>query len=335
MNTNKLKNIGIGKKNIASLVLLVSAILYCTLIKNTFFVHIGILTFMYMGLSSSWNIISGMVGQLSLGHAGYFGLGGYMAALLYTGLNVNPWIGLIIGGLFSALVAVIVGYPSLRLRGTFYTLVTIAFTQVLLLIAVNWVKLTGGSMGLHIHFKPNALNIMFESRNAYAFVFLVYALVTILISHLILRSKMGYYFIAIRENQEAAETLAISSPKYKSIAVMISAFLAGIGGALYAFYVVSVYPHDIFSTHISTMIALVAIVGGMGSIGGPIIGSLIVIPLNEILRTYLKIGNMQGVNLVIFGLVLIVVALRFPGGIYGGVKKLTEKYKYSKLRKEV
>lgn len=320
MNKTKLKN-GLSGNGITLLAVLIAAALLSIFIKNIFFINIAILVFLYSGLSSSWNIISGYAGQLSLGHAAYFGIGGYAAGILFLRFGLTPWIGMIAGGIVAAVIALAVGYPSLRLRGTFYTLVTIAFAQVVRIVAVNWTSLTGGSVGLHIPFKAGFANMMFQSRNAYALLFLGYAAAATAVSCLIRSSRMGYYLLAIRENQESAEALGISSPKYKSYAVLLSAFLSGIGGALYAMYVVSIDPADIFSMSISTMIAVISIVGGMGTIQGPLIGALIVIPLNELLRVYIGSGFLKGFNLLIYGLVLIVMALRFPDGVYSGAQK--------------
>jgi branched-chain amino acid transport system permease protein len=312
--------------SLQALIMLILAVLFITLMKDTFFLHIGILVFMYIGLSSSWNIISGYCGYLSLGHAAYFGLGGYVAGILYIRFGLTPWVGMLAGGIFTALIAVFAGYPSLRLRGAFYTLVTIAFVQVVRIVAVNWVALTGGSQGLHIPFEQNFVNMMFFSRNAYALLFLCYAVVTVVISWKIDRSKLGYYLIAIRENQESAEALGINSPKYKSIALGISAFMTSIGGSLYAFYVVSIEPADIFSMSISTMIAVVSIVGSLGMVGGPVVGALIIIPLNELLRAYVGSGVLSGMNLLIYGLILIVFALKYPNGIYFYLSKFLKKF---------
>lgn len=324
-NLINFKNIELFSKTIFPVILLAIAILFSLLVKDTFYLHIAILTFLYIGLASSWNLISGYAGQLSLGHAAFFGIGGYTSTILFMRLGITPWFGLIAGGILAGIVSLLIGYPSFRLRGSFYTLVTIAFAEVLKVTAINWRSLTEGSIGLHIPFKPGLVNMIFTSRNNYAFLMLCFAVLTILVTHLIAHSKWGFYLIAIRENEDSAAALSINSPKYKSYASFISSFLTAIGGSIYAQYILLVEPNDIFSLNLSIMVALVGIVGGLGTVWGPVLGGVLVLPLSELLRSYLGSGPLRGTNLIIYGLVLMIVAIKSPNGLYHSLTKLIAK----------
>lgn len=287
-------------------------------------INILVLTLMYVGLSSAWNLLSGYTGQLSLGHTAFFGIGGYTSSILLIELGITPWVGIWIGGLFGVLLALIIGLPSFRLKGPFFTLSTIAIAEMLRIVSVNWKDLTNGSAGIRIPFNLGPENMVFTNPNSYVYLMFVYAVIVVLFIYLIDRSKFGVYLRCIREEEDAATSIGINATFYKMIAFIISAFFTAIGGTLFAQYTLLVEPPSMFSINFSILIALVAIIGGMGSVWGPVIGAIFMIPLSETLRSTLGANGLPGLHLVIYGVVLILVIRLMPKGIFPVLQHLVE-----------
>lgn len=283
-------------------------------VTNSFYLHNLIMIFFYASLSSAWNIIGGFAGQISLGHAAFFGVGAYTSTILYMKLGVSPWFGLLLGGIMAMLVAAVISYPCFRLRGPFFTLSTIAFGEVIYLLVSYFRELTNGAVGLLIPFKPGLMNLMFRGKTSYYYFALILMVLTILVCKKIADSKMGYYLFSLREDEEGAQAIGINATRYKLYAVMLSAFFTGIVGVFYAQYILFIEPKSVFSAEMSTQFALMSIIGGMGTVAGPVVGSFILTPLNEFLRTWLG-GSFHGLHLAIYGLLLIVVVLIMPQGI--------------------
>jgi branched-chain amino acid transport system permease protein len=268
----------------------------------------------YASISSAWNIVGGFAGQLSLGHAAFFGIGAYTSTLLFINLGISPWIGMLVGATLATLVAGGIGYPSFRLRGPFFTLVTIAFAEVLRILTLYAHDLTKGSIGISVPFRPAIGNFIFRQVSAYAYVALAFLAITVLVSLWIENSRLGYYLAAIREDEDAAQALGIDAARYKLVAVLISAFLTALGGTFYAQYIFYIEPFQTFSLDFSVLLAMMAIIGGLGTVWGPVAGAFLVTPLQEILQAELG-GELQGLHLVVYGTVLIVVVILLPQGI--------------------
>ena len=283
-------------------------------VTNNFYLHNLIMIFFWAALTASWNIIGGFAGQISLGHAAFFGIGAYTSTVLFLKLGISPCIGLLCGGVLSTVVAAAISYPCFRLRGPFFTLSTIAFGEVIYLLSCYFRDLTGGAVGLLIPFKPGLWNLIFREKIYYYYMALFLMLVVIVITHRISHSKMGYYLISLREDEEAAKAIGIDTTRYKLYAVMISAFFAGIAGVFYAQYVLFIEPKTVFSADLSTQFALMSIIGGLGTVAGPIVGAFILTPLSEFLRAWLG-GSYSGLHLAIYGVILIAVVLVMPEGI--------------------
>jgi branched-chain amino acid transport system permease protein len=283
-------------------------------VKDKFFLHVLIMMMFYAAASSAWNIIGGFGGQLSLGHAAFYGIGAYTSTLLFIDFGVSPWVGMLIGAAISVVVAAVIGYPSFRLRGPFFTLVTIAFAVVLRILAVSAQDITKGSIGLSVPFRPSPLNFVFRDISSYAFVALVFMVIMILLSLWIERSRIGYYLAAIRENEEAAQALGVNTTRYKLIALLLSAGFTSMAGTFYAQYISYIEPYGIFALDFSVLLAMMAIIGGMGTVWGPVAGAFIVTPLGEFLRASLG-GELQGLYLVIYGTVLILIVILLPSGV--------------------
>ncbi len=281
---------------------------------DKFYLHLVIMMLFYAAVSSAWNIVGGFAGQLSLGHAAFFGIGAYTSTLLFIDLGVSPWIGMLIGAALATLVAGAIGYPSFRLRGPFFTLVTIAFAEVLRILTIYAHDFTKGSIGISVPFRPAVGNFIFRQLSAYVFVALAFMLITVLVSLWIESSRLGYYLAALREDEDAAQALGIDTARYKLVAVLVSAFFTSLAGTFYAQYIFYIEPFQTFSLDFSVLLAMMAIIGGIGTVWGPVAGAFLVTPLQEILQAKLG-GHFQGLHLVIYGTVLIVVVILLPQGI--------------------
>jgi branched-chain amino acid transport system permease protein len=294
-------------------------------VQNKFYLNIFILILLYATVAGAWNILGGYGGQLSLGHAIFFGLGAYTSTLLYLNFGISPWLGIIIAAVISIAVGLLIGWPAFRLRGTYFTLTTIAFAEVLRYLTLYFKDITHGALGVNIRFDPGFANFIFREYSAYYFVALALFVISIAISFWVDKTKVGYYLKAIREDEDGAETLGINVTKYKMIAMAISAGITGIAGVVYAQYMLFIEPVSVFNINLSIEIALIAIIGGVGMVFGPVLGAFIIIPLNELLRS--TFPELNGMNYLIYGIVLILIVSFLPNGLLPILKRLPEKLK--------
>jgi branched-chain amino acid transport system permease protein len=283
-------------------------------VQDKFYLHLLTMMLFYAAVSSAWNIVGGFAGQLSLGHAAFFGIGAYTSTLLFIDLGISPWIGMLIGAALATVVSGAIGYPSFRLRGPFFTLVTIAFAEVLRILTIYAHDFTKGSIGISVPFRPAVGNFIFRQFSVYAYVALAFLAITILVSLWIEHSRLGYYLAALREDEDAAQALGIDTARYKLVAVLVSAFLTALAGTFYAQYIFYIEPFQTFSLDFSVLLAMMAIIGGIGTVWGPVAGAFLVTPLQEVLQAKLG-GELQGLHLVVYGTVLIVVVILLPQGI--------------------
>lgn len=289
-------------------------------IRNAFVLHLLIMVFTSVSLGLAWNIIGGYAGQLSFGHAAFYGIGGYTSTLLFVKLGVSPWFGMFAGGVLALGASLVLGIPCFRLRGTYFTLSTIAFAEVLRILAVYFRDLTGGSIGIVLQFKEGFGNFMFRDREPYAFIALGFMAICYYLSLWIENSRLGYYLTAIKENEDGARALGIDTYRTKLIALMISAFLTALVGSFFAQYLTFIEPESEFSLGLSIAITLPVMIGGIGTAIGPVIGAFIITPLQELLRIYIS-GEQQGLQNIIYGIVLVVVVICIPQGIYQWLKE--------------
>ncbi len=278
---------------------------------------IFIFIFFYAFLGQAWNLIGGYAGQLSAGHAAFVGLGAYTSAVLSIQTGLTPWIGMFVGGLVAAVLGLIVGYLGFRfeLRGFYFVLLTVAFAEVCRILALNTESI-GGAVGLYITFTGNPRQFQFQDPRAYYYIALGLMLACPAVVALVERQRFGVYLAAIREDETACEALGVDTFKVKMAAMVLSSFLTGIGGTFYAFYLFSLSPNTVFGIPLSVEIILRPIVGGAGTLFGPILGSFILSPLAELSRHYFARGGWAGAHLVIYGVLLIVVVLFLPEGAY-------------------
>jgi branched-chain amino acid transport system permease protein len=277
---------------------------------SKYVMHILILVLLNVVLGQSWNLLGGFAGQISFGHAAMYGIGAYTSTLLYLHLGLSPWIGMFFGGMLAAFYATLLGTITFRLRGPYFALATLATAEVVRLIAQNWDTFTGGDDGLSIHLEIAPRVVEY---------FIILAVVTAVISviYFISVSRIGYYLSAIREDEEASRAIGIDVTRYKVITLAISAFFAGIGGSFFASYQLYFNPYVVLTVHTSLQMIFISIVGGMGTIIGPIIGAFLLVPIAEIFRVI-----SPSANLLIYGLVIVLVMRFMPEGIAGLGKKL-------------
>jgi branched-chain amino acid transport system permease protein len=280
---------------------------------------ISVLLFAYLG--SAWNILGGYAGQFSFGHAAYFGLGAYTSTLLFLRLGVSPWLGMLAGGVLAAAFGLGAGYLSFRygLRGPYFSLVTLAFAEMLRVIAVN-TKAVGSSLGLVIPSREAApASFVFAGKLPYYYVILTMALLAVVITRRLEASRLGYALRAVRENEDAAEAAGVDALGMKLRAMALSSFLTALGGTFYAQYFAYIDPTITFGPAVSIQGLLQAIVGGAGTAVGPLIGSFVLTPISELSRAAIR--GRAGVDVMVYGLVLILVISFLPNGLMGLVRR--------------
>lgn len=296
---------------------------------DDYFVHIATTIFFFGYLSMAWNILGGYAGQFSFGHAAFFGIGAFTSSLLQVHAGVNPWIGMLLAGIAGMLMGLFIGSLSFRfgLRGAYFALTMLAFAEMLRLVAVQ-VCTVRYPLGINIPIKGNSLlYFQFSSKVPYYYIMLFMMAGALYLTYIIERKKVGSYFKAIRENEDAAQSLGINLFNYKLLAMAISSFLTAMGGTFYAQYYLIIDDEAAFGVAGSIEILLGSIIGGAGTVFGPLLGAGILECLSEFTREVL--GGYSGIHLMVYGAILIVVIIFLPSGILGGLKmafgKLTKK----------
>jgi branched-chain amino acid transport system permease protein len=280
----------------------------------------------WAALAGSWNLLAGYTGQVSLGHAAFSGVGAYSAALAATKLTSNALVGLLLGVVAAAVIAAIVGLLTLRLRGPYFSIATIAFAQVAAIIALNWKDVTGGAEGIFLPFQPSPLNLMFSSPATYAIIFLLCAVAIAAGTAWMAPSRTGLFLRAIRDDTVAAASLGVRVTALKLAVFAVSAALAAVMGALNAARIGYVDPTGTMTLQLSIQVALIAAIGGMGSPAGPLIGAIGIIPLQYVLRAELS-GRFGALYLAIYGLLLILILRWAPGGVIDLVGRIRRRIK--------
>ena len=289
---------------------------------DTFTLNILATTFLFAGLASAWNLIGGYGGQFSLGHSVFFAVGAYVTANLYLRGGVTPWLGLLPAAALAALVATLVSWPVFRLRGPFFAIATMASTEVALALGNYFTGITGGTRGMSIPFRLGALNMIFRDRLSYTAMMLGFTALCLVIVLAITRSRLGYYLQAVRDNEAAAQAAGIDVLRTKLAGMAISAALTGIGGGLFMMSVRTADPAALLSLFdFGIKFALIALIGGLGTVYGPVFGALLIIPLENWLRATLG-GFAPGLSVVVLGAVLILASLFLKQGIVGAARQL-------------
>jgi branched-chain amino acid transport system permease protein len=307
--------------------LILSAVLLALLLVAPLFagdylltVLILILYFAYIGLA--WNIMMGFAGQLSLGHALYVGLGAYTAAALYVHFGVGPWIGLLAAAPIAGLAGAFIGFLAFRFRvaGVYFAILTIAVAEFAR-VGFEHLKWTGASAGLFLPVAQYAHNDPWHLRGhpaMFYYILLAAIVLAVVFSRALLQSRVGYFWLAIREDEEAARASGIDTFRYKMLAVVISAAMTSFAGVIYAFYYNNLFPDQVFGIEQSILIILAPFVGGVGTLFGPILGSFVLEAIAESLRTLLAaVGvDLPGTNQLFFGVVLLFIIIALPEGVW-------------------
>jgi branched-chain amino acid transport system permease protein len=287
-----------------------------------FWLDLAVLTLVWAGIACAWNILAGYAGQFSLGHAAYIGIGAYTPTLLASKFGLSPWIGMLLGALLAAMAAAFISGVSLRARGPFFTLMSIAFAEVARILAVYFKGITNGSEGLMLELRPGWATLYFLYKPPYLLVAAAYAALMFAIAVGIRRSRLGFQLLALREDESAARSLGVPVLRVRVGASMISASGTALGGTILAFYTQFIDPDSTMSFLISVQPALITMLGGLGSSFGPLFGALLVVPLEHLLRSALG-GVLFGLHGLIFGLLLIAILLTMPDGIVEGWRRMT------------
>lgn len=288
-------------------------------IRSATYLHILILLYFYAYLTSSWNLVGGFAGVLPLGHAAFLGIGAYTSTILSLQYGVSPWIGLFVGGILAAIVGVLLGLPTFKMRGAYFALATIAFAEGLRVIVENIDHLgpfmLNGPRGLQIPPLNFGLGkMMFADKEPYYYIILLMLIGVLALTAFISRSKLGYYLNAGGEEPEAAMALGVNVARAKLVAMAMSSFLTALAGTFYAQFTLYIHPKSIISLDLSFEIAFIALIGGRGSIAGPVLGALLLRPVSDFSRIYFG-DTLPGMHLIIFGAVLILVMLYQPRGL--------------------
>ena len=289
-------------------------------IGDSFTLNILSTAFLFAGLASAWNLIGGFGGQFSLGHSVFFAVGAYTTANLYLKAGITPWLGLLPAAALAAAVAVAVSWPVFRLRGPFFAIATMAFTEVALAVGNYWESATGGTRGMSIPFRLGAANMIFRDRVSYTWIMFGFTAVCLVVTLAVARSRLGYYLRAVRDNEQAAGAAGIDVLRAKLAGMAVSAALTGVGGGLFLFSTRVTDPTAIVSLFdFGVKFALVALIGGLGTVYGPLLGALLVIPLESWLRAEFG-GLAPGANVIVLSLVLVLAPLFLKHGIVGALR---------------
>jgi branched-chain amino acid transport system permease protein len=288
-------------------------------LRSPTYLHILILLYLYAYLTTSWNLVGGFAGVLPLGHAAFVGIGAYTSTVLSLQYGISPWAGMLVGALLSAVVGVIIGLPTFKMRGAYFALATIAFAEGIRVMVENIDYLgplqLNGPRGLQIPpLKTGFLNFMFAEKEPYYYIILLMLTGVIVLTWFVSRSKLGYYLVAGGEEPEAAQALGVNVARAKLIAMAMSSFLTAFAGTFWAQFTLYIHPKSVMSLDISFEIAFIALIGGRGSIAGPLLGALLLRPVSDFSRIYFG-DKLPGLHLIIFGVVLILVMLYQPRGL--------------------
>jgi branched-chain amino acid transport system permease protein len=280
------------------------------IIRNNYQLQVLFRITLFAALGLAWNLVGGYAGQLSLGHAAFFGLGAYGLALFHQ-LSIPIWLSLLLSATVATLVGGLIGMIAFRLRGPYFTLATIAFAEVLRLIATN-LDVTGGAIGL-------TMPAIFTGRTFWRQFYLAsmaLAVIAFLANYWISRSRFGYYLMAIREDEDTASAVGINTARCKLQSLLMSAFLTALGGALYGSAFQFIVPDSVLTLDISVQIAIITMLGGAGTLIGPVVGAALLLTASEVFK-----NQFQESHLLIYGVLIVVVVLFLPEGIVGGLEQ--------------
>jgi branched-chain amino acid transport system permease protein len=284
------------------------------LVQDVFYQRVGALVLLAAISASAWNLLGGYAGQVSVGHAVYFGAGAYASLVVYTELGWPPIAGAPLGVVVSMAISALIGTPTFRLRGHYFSMATIAAAELFRILAANW-KLLGAAVGLMGPPVPrSAWDLSFISPIPYHYLFLAVLVVLLGLTWKMQRSRMGYYLAAIRGGDRAARSLGVPVLRYKLYALLLSAGFTSLAGSLYAVMVGFIDPDSALGILISVKMLIIAALGGAGTLFGPLVGAIILIPLEETTNAMFG-GGGTGITFIVYGAIILLVARFQPGGV--------------------
>jgi len=288
-------------------------------VRDPSWLNVAVLALMAAQLGAAWNLVGGYAGQASLGHAAFYGLGAYASTLLLVNFGWNPWLGMLAGGVLAAAFSALFGWSCFRLKGHYFTMATIAVAEIVQIVFNNW-EYAGAAVGLTIPMDRQGLAAMvFADKAAYYWLALGLLALTLLATFAVERSFLGYYFRAIKDEPDAARSIGVDIARYKQVALSLSAFFTAAGGSLYAQKELYIDPASVLSTALSIKMALAAILGGVGTLFGPVLGAVVLTLIEELSRSAFG-GSGRGTDTVIYAALIVLVAVFQPSGILGGLK---------------
>ena len=303
--------------------LLALALIFPLVFSSPFMVNFGVLALFYAFIGQSWNIAGGFAGQLSFGHVAFFGVGAYASTIVQMRLGWNPWLGLPVSALAGAAAGWLIAVLSFRagLKGSYFALITLAFAEVFRIIA-NSVEITGGGLGMLIPMKQVTANFQFGDRRVFYFIILVLTVISVALALWLKASRFGARLAAIRENEDSARALGINTYAEKTKIMMISGAIAGTGGCFFAQYFLYIDPTIAFGVDKSVEMLLVSMIGGAGTVYGPLIGAVLLAAISEVTRAWFTI---QGLSLVLYGALLVVIIAFLPNGLIDLFKRRSQR----------
>ncbi|MGC8658131.1 MAG: branched-chain amino acid ABC transporter permease [Desulfomonilaceae bacterium] len=303
-------------KSILIAVGLIALIVVPWIVSDPFYTHLMIMALLWTLLGASWNIVGGYAGQISFGHSAFLGTGAYTTMILYLSLGVAPWYGIALGGLTAAAMALPIGLICFRLRGPYFALSTLAVAEIIRLVALNWESLTSGPVGLLITTLPPVTvagaTLNWESKTPFYYIIALLTVGSLIATSVMARSRLGAYLLAVRDDIDCAEAIGINTVRVRVSALILSAFIAGVGGGYYAMYLRYIDPDAVFSISLSVEMVFIAVIGGLTTVMGPLIGAIFLVTLGETFRTYIPTGH-----LIFYGLFMMLAIRYMPEGIWG------------------
>lgn len=303
-------------KKIAFATLAIGLALALPLVTNASQLNLVILVLMAAQVGVAWNIVGGYAGQVSLGHAAFYGLGAYTSTLLLMKFGINPWLGALSGGAMAVLLSAAFGWSCFRLKGHYFAMATIAVAELVQIFFTEW-EYGGAAVGLNLPLdRQGWIWLNFATKLPYYWLALGLLMLTLAVNWWIERSYLGYYFRAIKDEPDAARSVGINITLYKQVALAVSAFFSALGGSLYAQKELYIDPNSVLSTALSVKMALVSILGGVGSLLGPVVGAVVLTSIEETTRTVFGATG-RGTDVIIYAALIIVIAVFYPTGLIG------------------
>ena len=307
-------------------VLAAAVLVYPLVFDGPYARHVLVMIFIYALMAQGWNLLAGYCGQISLGQAVFFGIGAYSAAFLYANFQISPWIGMIVGVLISVVVALGIGLPTFRLRGHYFAIATLVIGEIGQTLMLNW-EYVGGATGvwIPIHRETPWWSFQFhDSKLPNYYIGLAFLVAGCLIVAWLERMRFGLYFRAIRDDSDAARSLGVDLMRYKLIAIAVSAAVTSIAGTQFAQYILVIDPETVFPLLLSILVVLMTMLGGLGTLWGPIIGASVLFPLSELTRVWFG-GTGGAEDLMIYGALILVISVAYPGGLIGLFRKVFDR----------